>query len=784
MCVEQAAPPPRPRRARHRPRPRLWRGADWRRPVAVALVVGYLLLLLVAFRATAAPQMLGVVLERAEPGPPWAIAAVQPTSPAADAGVRRGDRLLLIDGQAPPENAVAVARALERATRITVARAPEGRPITAGHGRSLSAPERFAFFLVGGLFAALGTLVVLRGHGAAARALALTCGAGATELTIVPPGYHGARWAVLLGGLCLPLFTGTLLQLFLVFPVERLWRLGRFRVTPGLVLLPIVPLALAWIVLASLYAAQAPAVEAAGRALRALGYLYFICCLAGAGAALVVNWRRTPPGRARTQRRIVICGSLLALLPFLVLTLLPQALGGAPLVTPTISGLGFVLLPLAFAYAILRYQVIDLGLYIRRGVAYSATIAFLTVLYALLLGAVGVFVGGHLDVREPTDFLAVSLGIGVLALVTLSVQAVLQRGVDRLFDRRRYDYGQCLGEFSQRLTTVLDFNDLQREVIELTWQTMGAEHVRLFLVEPGTGMYVLATSAGRPAPPEQRFLLAAHPLRRALAAAPGQLAQRLGVPPEAEAILVPLMRDRRPLGLLTLGPKRSEVPYSSEDLALLQAVGNQLAIAIENAHLFQRTRDLYLSSVRALAAAVGAKDVVTQGHSERVAAYARATALAMGLPAAEVERVELAGLLHDIGMIGVPDALLRKPWRLDPGEWALVCDHAARGAQILADSLALAPLAPLVRHHHERYDGCGYPAGLAGDAIPLGAAIIAVAEAFDTMTADRPYGEALSRERALAELERCQGTQFHPHVVAAFLGMQYGVGDRPGSPIR
>ncbi len=192
----------------------------------------------------------------------------------------------------------------------------------------------------------------------------------------------------------------------------------------------------------------------------------------------------------------------------------------------------------------------------------------------------------------------------------------------------------------------------------------------------------------------------------------------------------------------------------------------------------------YLSSVRTLAAAVEAKDAVTHGHSERVAAYARTTALALGLPAAEVERVELAALLHDIGMIGVPDALLSKAGGLDAVEWAVIRGHVVRGARILAHNPALAPLAPLVRHHHERYDGDGYPAGLARDEIPLGAAIIAVAEAFDTMTVDRPYGEALSRERALAELGRCQGTQFHPHVVAAFLGTHYGVGDRPGSPIR
>jgi putative nucleotidyltransferase with HDIG domain len=179
-----------------------------------------------------------------------------------------------------------------------------------------------------------------------------------------------------------------------------------------------------------------------------------------------------------------------------------------------------------------------------------------------------------------------------------------------------------------------------------------------------------------------------------------------------------------------------------------------------------------------------AREHAVFGHSERVGAISRALAAALGLPDEQVERIAYAGLLHDIGKVGVPDHVLRKPGVLDDEERRVMMSHAELGAGIVGHAGPLAQLAPFIRHHHEWWDGGGYPDGLAGEAIPLGACIVAVADAFDTMTTGRPYRPALSLEEALGELERRAGTQFHPRVVAAVRTALPETAGVPGAPSR
>jgi response regulator RpfG family c-di-GMP phosphodiesterase len=159
------------------------------------------------------------------------------------------------------------------------------------------------------------------------------------------------------------------------------------------------------------------------------------------------------------------------------------------------------------------------------------------------------------------------------------------------------------------------------------------------------------------------------------------------------------------------------------------------------------------------------EDLNRMGH------LAADTARLMGLDAAETERIELAARLHDVGKLAIPDAILEKPGPLDPAEWVVMRTHAEIGARILASAPTLAESAELVHHHHEHYDGGGYPDHLAGGEIPLGSCVIGVCAAFVAMMRHRAFSDAITIEEALAELRRCSGTQFHPLVVTTFCAM-------------
>ena len=171
-----------------------------------------------------------------------------------------------------------------------------------------------------------------------------------------------------------------------------------------------------------------------------------------------------------------------------------------------------------------------------------------------------------------------------------------------------------------------------------------------------------------------------------------------------------------------------------------------------------------LDTVTALAFAIDAKDHYTQGHSQAVSRLAAQIARQMGLPDSVIEEVRLGGILHDIGKIGVPEAVLNKPSRLTPEEYELMKSHAVLGAKILEPLKvkAIERIRGMVRHHHEMVDGTGYPDRLKGENIPLGARIITVADCFDTMVSERAYKRGRSMEEAMEELRRCCGTQFDP----------------------
>ncbi|MFC1928499.1 CHASE2 domain-containing protein [Chloroflexota bacterium] len=192
---------------------------------------------------------------------------------------------------------------------------------------------------------------------------------------------------------------------------------------------------------------------------------------------------------------------------------------------------------------------------------------------------------------------------------------------------------------------------------------------------------------------------------------------------------------------------------------------------IENAKLSRKVVDGYKSTIRALAASIDAKDPYTHGHSQRVTEYALLAAIRLSMSHQELEILEYAGILHDIGKIGIPDRILSKPHPLTSEEWSIICLHPVIGANIMKDIPFLEEAREFVLHHHEKYDGTGYPDGLTGNDIPLGARLLSVADSFDSMTSDRAYRAAISESDAVNELRKCSGTQFCPIAVEAFVSV-------------
>ena len=216
--------------------------------------------------------------------------------------------------------------------------------------------------------------------------------------------------------------------------------------------------------------------------------------------------------------------------------------------------------------------------------------------------------------------------------------------------------------------------------------------------------------------------------------------------------------------------------FDKEDAQVVVSVGDQAAVAAENQRLHHDLISSYFNVVGVLADAVEAKDSYTHGHCELVARLARRVAERLGLGEVECSVAFYGGLLHDVGKIGVSDGILNKPGRLTPEEWGLMMSHVRMGRDLLQRVPLLARVGEVVLHHHEKWDGSGYPDGLAGDRIPLPARIVGAVDAYSAMTARRSYKESMEDGEARAELVRCKGKHFDPAVVDALLAVL----DQPG----
>jgi putative nucleotidyltransferase with HDIG domain len=245
-------------------------------------------------------------------------------------------------------------------------------------------------------------------------------------------------------------------------------------------------------------------------------------------------------------------------------------------------------------------------------------------------------------------------------------------------------------------------------------------------------------------------------------------------------ICVPLVVRSHFIGVIYIGRTRKEQPFNPSEVELISVLGDHAAAAIENTRLYEKLELSYLSTIITLSGVVEAKDFYTDKHMKDIAEYSVEIAKKMNLSGKDIENIRKAALLHDLGKVSVPDSILMKEGKLTVKEMEIIKKHPLTGAKMIEQIEPLKHAREIIKHHQECYDGSGYPEGLKGEEIPLGARIVGVADAFGAMITDRPYRQALSIERAVLELKEYSGKQFDPAIVEIFISVLREKGILPG----
>ncbi len=338
-----------------------------------------------------------------------------------------------------------------------------------------------------------------------------------------------------------------------------------------------------------------------------------------------------------------------------------------------------------------------------------------------------------------------------------------------------------LVDAGKEIASSLDVAKLAERVVQYAMQVTNADTASLMLVDPDTEELFMAAQIGLDDPFQNGYRKPIHEgiagwaLQRCFAL---NLRNDRLITPELghlmrldgkvlSSICMPILTEGQPLGVLNVNRLVSsrKRAFDSSDMDFLSILTSQAAVCIRNSELFMQVQKLYIGSIQALSSALQAKDTYTGGHSEKVAYFAKTIAERMGMSLTEQRELWTAGILHDIGKIGTPEEILNKTTLLSSDEWEIIRNHPTTGAEIVSSVPELKQIAPIIRAHHEWFDGSGYPEGLSRESIPIGARILSVADALEAMTADRPYRKNRSVDRVRSELVSCSGTQFDPDVV-------------------
>jgi putative nucleotidyltransferase with HDIG domain len=334
-----------------------------------------------------------------------------------------------------------------------------------------------------------------------------------------------------------------------------------------------------------------------------------------------------------------------------------------------------------------------------------------------------------------------------------------------------------LFEISKLLVTEIDLANLFKIITEVLVQEFAVDRVSLMLLDDASGTLLIRASHGLPpdiALKARRgqgegvaglVLKYRKPLIISAGTHPDQEVMNAinREDMSASSMSVPLIGKNKMFGVLNVS-KFSGPPFTTSDLQVVLILSSQVVTAMENASLYENLRENYFRTIQALVAAVEAKDPYTRWHSTNVAKYAVAIARDLGMSPSHLEEMHIAAILHDVGKIGISELIISKPDRLSREEFAIMKDHPAHGLRILDPIGFSSSITSAIYQHHERYDGKGYPQGLAGEQITFSARILNVADTIDAMVSERPYRGTISSQDVLLELEREAGLQFDPRV--------------------
>jgi putative nucleotidyltransferase with HDIG domain len=506
----------------------------------------------------------------------------------------------------------------------------------------------------------------------------------------------------------------------------------------------------------------------------------WVYLIAGAGYALIVfslieliqGLRETDNPTQRNRLQYLVIG--------LSITILASLVNFTPFGIYPIDIAANGITAVLIAYSIMRHQLLEIRVVLRAGLLYTTMTTMLGAIYYLII----YFSIYQFNLLSGQSVFSISIMIALLTSLTLTpLRNRFQGIIDRVFYRQRYNAGLMLERLSEATASMLHLDEITEVILDEVTGTLYTDHAAIYVKKNSPEFYQLIASYNLDpkAPAEMR---SDHPIIRQLSSNQHIITrfdlynlptyrgfwseEREDLEVLQMDLFIPLQAKGELVGMLGIGPKLSGQEYSQEDQRTLATLGNQMAVAVENARLYEELEKTFVETVVALANAIDLRDTYTSDHSQQIASMAQAVARQLELSAQEIDAIYWGGLLHDIGKIGIPDSILQKPDKLDESEWALIKKHPELGADLVSEIHKLQHIAPIIEYSHERFNGSGYPYGAKGDEIPIGAQIVGVVDSFSAMVDERPYKPPLDEESALEEINQNAGVLYDPKVVQAF----------------